>query len=248
MVNAAVITGAASGIGRACVVRLLAGGWKVWALDRNHDGLASLSETDRRLHPLDCDISDPQSASAAFAHISQGMDDVRALVHCAGVIRKGKLSEMTVEEIDLMSSVNIRGTWLTVTTAVPLLKRTGSLADPSRVVVVGSVGGIRPRLGNGFYSASKTAQHVLASVFAAELGPFGITVNVVAPGRVDTPMIRVPGPGNDLVLPPVITPNPLGRIGQPNDIVDVVEFLLGDGARYVNGAVLPVDGGERAAF
>jgi 3-oxoacyl-[acyl-carrier protein] reductase len=107
---------------------------------------------------------------------------------------------------------------------------------------------MRPKVGTGIYAASKAAVHTIANIYAAELGPSGITVNVVAPGTIDTPMVRsLAGVDpNSRYKPSGVSP--LGRIGYPDDVADVIEFLLSDQARYVNGAAIPIDGGTRAAF
>lgn len=247
----AVVTGGASGIGR-CVVRdLLAGPWQVWALDVSADGLARLTQdfdVGERLRVADCDVSDTASVARAFAAIGSATASIDALVCSAGVIRPGPLAKHAPGDLDLMLAVNVKGPWLCVHEALPALQRGACVDDPARVVFVGSVTGMTPKAGSGFYGATKSALHTLASVFAVELAPTGITVNVVAPGTVDTPM-------RDQVLNAskasgyqTYGTSPLGRIAQPDDVASAVLYLLSDAARFVNGAILPVDGGSRAAL
>jgi NAD(P)-dependent dehydrogenase (short-subunit alcohol dehydrogenase family) len=114
--------------------------------------------------------------------------------------------------------------------------------------MVGSCSGLRPKIGSGFYAASKAALHVLTGVLAVELAPSGILVNAVAPGTVATPMLEGARTPREGMLYTSSGESPLGRIAQSDDIADVILFLLGDHAKYVNGSIIPVDGGNRAAF
>ncbi len=247
----AAVTGAASGIGQRTVERLIKAGWLVWAIDISAEALSGQAQTvrsDDRLRSLVCDVSDADSTAAAFAAVARDTPRLDALICSAGVLRIGLMEEATTQDIDEMFNVNVKGPWLCIRSALPLLRHGASTEAPSRVVIVGSISGIRPKVGAGFYAASKSASHVAAGVMAVELAPSGVTVNVVAPGTVDTPMIAAavnarPGP--------VYKPSgesPLGRVARPDDVVDVIEFFLSDAARYVNGVVLPVDGGTRAAY
>jgi NAD(P)-dependent dehydrogenase (short-subunit alcohol dehydrogenase family) len=249
----AVVTGGASGIGRRTVERLLAEGWRVWALDLNEKALAGFMEpaTGDRYRYHRCDVRDVESLRVALAAVQRESVGIRALVCCAGVTIVSELSEMSIEQADLLFDVNVRGPWLTIREALPLLQREGSVADPSRVVVIGSIAGMRPKVGGGMYGATKAALHVIAGVYAVELAPTGVTVNALAPGTVDTPMSRKAASDALAGASPLYKTSgvsPLGRIAQPDDVADAVLFLLGGGAKYINGAVIPVDGGTRAAF
>lgn len=251
MNKTAVVTGGASGIGRRTVERLLAEDWNVWSFDVSEEALAEHAQTlnvGTRLRFRKCDVFRPESVKAAFDSVRQTSDKLDALICSAGVIRIGSLEEQTSEDVDLLIGVNLKGTWLSVREAIPLLRKDASVADPSRVVIVGSIGGIRPKSGSGFYSATKAAVHVLAGVFAVELGPTGIIVNAVAPGTVATPMVQALANRSAGSSYKPSGDSPLGRIAQPDDVVDVIQFFLSDAAKYVNGTVLPVDGGTRAAF
>ncbi|MFT3721726.1 SDR family NAD(P)-dependent oxidoreductase [Pseudorhodoferax sp.] len=247
----AVVTGGASGIGRRTVERLLAEQWQVWALDVSQERLARMDQelgAGGHLRTLGCDVTDEAGVQRAFAAIRSATGGIDALVCSAGAIRPGPLTSHSAGDLDLMLAVNVKGPWLCVREALPALRLGASVEAPARIVFVGSVTGMMPKAGSGFYGATKSALHALASVFAVELAPSGITVNVVAPGTVDTPM-------RDQVLSAsrasgyqTYGTSPLGRIARPDDVAGAVLYLLSDAARYVNGAVLPVDGGSRAAL
>lgn len=247
----AVVTGGASGIGRCVVETLLTAEWQVWALDLSQERLARMAhelDAGGRLRVLGCDVSDEASVQAAFAAISGEAAGIDALVCSAGAIRPGPLVAHSPGELDLMLAVNVKGPWLCVRAALPALRQGSSTDDPARIVFVGSVTGMVPKTGSGFYGATKSALHALASVFAVELAPCGITVNVVAPGTVDTPMRDQVLRASKVSGYQTYGSSPLGRIARPDDVAGAIAYLLSDAARYVNGAVLPVDGGSRAAL
>jgi NAD(P)-dependent dehydrogenase (short-subunit alcohol dehydrogenase family) len=130
----------------------------------------------------------PDDIARAFERIGAMAGSVDALVCSAGVTRVGELAQTSVEDADLMLDVNLKGPWLAIREALPWLRKNAHVDDPSRVVVVGSIAGMRPKISSGLYGASKAAVHVLAQIYAVELGPSGITVNVVAPGSTNTGM------------------------------------------------------------
>jgi NAD(P)-dependent dehydrogenase (short-subunit alcohol dehydrogenase family) len=246
------ITGAASGIGQAAARRLLQAGWTVFGLDMAQSRLDTVAGEfaafQERFKPMRCDVTDATRVVAAFAEIGAATPSINALICCAGILRSGLMEAMPVEEFDLVLNVNTRGTWLCAKEALPLLRRAARPEDPSRVVLLSSIAALRPKTLSGAYAASKAAVSHLCRVMAAEWASSGVLVNALAPGTVDTPMVQAmadPSVGKGY-RPSGISP--LGRIAQPDDIVDVVMFLLSDGARYVTGATIPVDGGTQAAF
>jgi NAD(P)-dependent dehydrogenase (short-subunit alcohol dehydrogenase family) len=252
MGKTAAITGAASGIGQAAVHRLLEAGWTVFGLDvaqarldTVRQGFAAYQD---RFKPIVCDVADAARVAAAFAEIGRATPSLDALVCCAGVLRSGLMEAMSVEDFDLVLTVNTRGTWLCAKEALPLLRKAAGPDSPSRVVLLSSVAALRPKIVSGAYAASKAAVSQLCRVMAAEWAPSGVLVNALAPGTVDTPMVQAmadPSVGKGYRPSGV---SPVGRIAQPDDVVDVMMFLLSDGARYVTGTTIPVDGGTQAAF
>ncbi|MBN8927276.1 MAG: SDR family oxidoreductase [Rhodospirillales bacterium] len=249
MAKTAAITGAASGIGRAAVQRLVAAGWTVAGLDLPGPRLDALAaEAGPGFRPMPCDVAEAAQVAAAFEALAATTPALDALICCAGVLRSGKMAEMPVEEFDRVMSVNVRGTWLCARAAFPLLRQAARPEAPARVVLLSSIAALRPKVISGAYAASKAAVSQLCRVMAAEWAPEGILVNALAPGTVDTPMVRAmadPSVGKGYQPSGV---SPVGRIAQAEDVVDVIQFLLSDAARYVAGTTIPVDGGTQAAF
>lgn len=252
MTKTAAITGAASGIGQAACGRLLQAGWIVFGLDNARDRLDRVSERfavyQGRFRPVHCDVADAARVTAAFQEIAATSKTLNALVTCAGVLRTSLMEDMPIEDFDLVLNVNTRGTFLCAQKALPLLRAGASADNPSRVVLLSSVAALRPKIVSGAYAASKAAVSQLCRVMAAEWAPSGVLVNALAPGTVDTPMVAaVADPGTSKGYRPSGV-SPVGRIAQPDDVVDVVMFLLSDAARYVTGTTIPVDGGTQAAL
>ena len=252
MTRIAAITGGASGIGRGTAQRLLGEGWTVVALDRDEAGLAALRKDlgahEGRLHTQVCDVASVESVTGAFAEIGRRFGRLNGLVCSAGLLRIGTLDSMPVEEFDALFAVNVRGLWLSAREAMPLLKIAGADGEPARVVFLASISGIRHKIDSGAYAATKAAVVALTKVMAVESAPHKVLVNAVAPATVDTPMVRPHlNPGGNTRYRTSGT-SPLGRIAQPEDVAAVISFLLGKDAAYVNGTVIPVDGGTVAAF
>lgn len=252
MNRTAAITGAASGIGLAAARRLLEAGWTVFGLDNAQDRLdrvaAGFAEHGARFRPTLCDVGDAADVTAVFGRIGHATPALNAVICCAGVLRTARMEDMRIEDFDLVMNINTRGTFLTAQQALPLLRAGATADDPSRVILLSSLAALRPKVVSGAYAASKAAVTQLCRVMAAEWAPSGVLVNALAPGTVDTPMVAVlADPSTSKGYRPSGV-SPVGRIAQPEDIVDVMMFLLSDGARYVAGTTIPVDGGTGAAF
>jgi NAD(P)-dependent dehydrogenase (short-subunit alcohol dehydrogenase family) len=254
MSKIAAITGAASGIGRGTTKRLIENGWTVVGLDRSEAGLAALkaefASAGDRIATLPCDVASADSVSAAFKEIGRRYGRLNGLVCSAGVLRIGTLDSMSVEDFDDLFDVNVRGLWLAAKEAMPLLKVAGAERDLARVVFLASISGIRHKIDSGAYAATKAAVIALTKVMAVESAAFGVHVNAIAPATVETPMTEPylkPQAGSNTRYRTSGT-SPLGRIAQPADMAAVIHFLMGPDSGYVNGAIIPVDGGTVAAF
>ncbi|WP_296258141.1 MULTISPECIES: SDR family NAD(P)-dependent oxidoreductase [unclassified Pseudomonas] len=244
----AIVTGAASGIGKQCCLDLLAAGWHVYALDVSLDALTHLKQTQGpHLRTVMCDVSNERSIAAALEIIVAQVKHVSALICSAGILRTGSLMSLETSAFDQLFAVNTRGAWLVAKHAHPLLAAAASNEHPARIIMVGSIASIRPKVGGGAYSASKAALATLVRVMGVELAAENILVNAIAPATVDTPMIH----GNANASEGNYKPSgvsPLGRIAGVADITGVIGFLLSPAANYMTGTLLPVDGGTSAAF
>jgi 2,3-dihydro-2,3-dihydroxybenzoate dehydrogenase len=246
----AVVTGAASGIGRQCCRQLLDDNWRVFALDVSAATLGEVGaelQAGDRLQVLPCDVRDADNVASVFGEIARQAPSVDALICSAGILRTGPLMDMAIEDFDQLFAVNTRGAWLSAKAALPLLRQAATSQMPSRIVMLGSIAAIRPKIGGGAYAATKSALSRLVRVMAVELAQDNILVNAVAPGTVDTPMIAsaLAAPGK------TYKPSgrsPLGRVAEPGDVVAVIRFLLQPAANYVTGTWIPIDGGTSAAF
>ncbi len=252
MTGTAAITGAASGIGHSAARRLLEQGWTVFGLDAARERLdataAQFASFGDRFKPVVCDVTEATRVVAAFADIMFVTPSLDALICCAGILRTSPLENMRVEDFDQVFAVNTRGTWLCAKEALPLLRKAASPQRPARIVLLSSVAALRPKIAGGAYAASKAAVSQLCRVMAVEWASSGVLVNALAPGTVDTPMVRaVSDPAASQGYRPSGV-SPIGRIAQPDDVVDVIGFLLSDAARYVTGTTIPVDGGTQATF
>ena len=247
----AIITGAASGIGLAAARDLLAQGWTVYGVDRSERRLAETAATfaTSEFHPCLCDLQDADAIIATIAEIAEKAPKINALIASAGLARLGPLATMKVDTFDAIFGVNVRGMWLCCREAYPLLQQATAAGEIARVIILSSVSAIRPKIDSGAYAASKAAVSQLTQVMAVEWAADGILVNALAPGTVDTPMVRsaTQNPETQGNWRPSGA-SPLGRIAQPEDVVRVMRFLLSEDAAYVTGVVIPVDGGTRAAY
>jgi glucose 1-dehydrogenase len=243
----ALVTGAASGIGRATCLRLARdaqgrGGARIAAVDIGPSpALDGLMEDLRGLGAealaIHADMGSHEGPARAVAEAMGRFSGLDGLVSNAGINRPGALVDYSAEDWDRVFAVNTRATWLLAKAAYPALK-----ASRGAVVAVGSMSGSNAHANLGAYGPSKAAVIMLVRVLAQELGRDGIRVNTVSPGMVRTGMTarvyadpRITAERDALV--------PIGRVATPEDIADVIAFLLGSDARYVNGHDLVVDGG-----
>ena len=241
----AIVTGGAGGLGAAIAKGLIAGGYEVVIADVDEDALASTAEAlsgeGGRVRGMRCDVSDPQDVENLVRETvsSQGRLDV--LVNCHGIGPLPAFLETTPEIWNRTIAINLTGTFLCCQAAARAMvgRRSG------RIVNIASISGARAGFGRTAYGTSKAAVIHLTRQLAVELGPYGITVNAVGPGPVDTALTRsnhTPEARADYHA--MI---PLERYGTPEEIADAVVFLCSDKAQYVNGQTLFVDGGFTAA-
>jgi glucose 1-dehydrogenase len=237
-----VVTGAASGIGRAVALGFAAEGAKVAILDKDAAGaratLAMVTGAGGRGMAVTCDTTDRSSLDAANLSVTRQLGDADVLVNNAGVGKYVPLAEVSLEEWNRVLAVNLTGYFLCSQIFGRAMLERGSGA----LVHVSSIGAEHPTSSMGSYSVSKAGATMLSRLLAAEWGPRGVRSNAVHPGLVHTPMTQA-----NYAVPAVANARakaiPLGRIAQPEDIAKVVLFLASPLAGYVNGAQILVDGG-----
>ena len=238
----ALVTGAAGGIGTAIVHALASEGCDVALLDLQRS--ASLQETcaaagTRGQHALmiDADVRSFDRAADVIGQVVAHFGGLDILVCCAGITRDAVSWKLTESAWDDVLDVNLKGCFNYARAAAPALRTRGG----GRVVNVGSINGLRGKFGQANYAASKAGLIGLSKTLARELGRFGITVNVVAPGMTETAMTRTLA---DESKSAALTETVLGRLCSPADIADAVVFLCSQRARQITGEVLRVDAGQ----
>lgn len=239
------VTGAASGIGRATCVRLARDGReraKIAAVDLAVapalEGLAKeLRALGADVLPLAADMATADAPARVVEAAVARFGGLDALVSNAGINRPGALATYALEDWDRLFAVNVRATWLLAKAAYPALT-----SSHGAIVVTASMSGSEPHANLGAYGPSKAAVIMLGKVLAQEFGRDGIRVNSVSPGMVRTAMTEAVYADAGLAAERQALV-PLGRVATPEDIADVVAFLLGPDARYVHGHDLVVDGG-----
>ncbi len=225
----ALVTGGNRGIGLACAKRLRDSGLTVVVGCRSGvapDGLDAVA----------MDVSDSASIDAAFDSIEEKHGPVTVVVANAGITRDNLLMRMSDEEIDDVLTTNLAGTIRIARRAL----RNMIKARTGRIIMVSSVVGLMGSAGQVNYAASKAGLVGAARSLAREVGSRGITVNVVAPGFVDTDMTAELGEERKAEILGAV---PLARYAQPEEIAGVVDFIASADAGYITGAVIPVDGG-----
>lgn len=234
----ALVTGGASGIGRACAVTLAEAGSQVAVVDINEHGAQETVKAMGQGIAVPCDLGDPDDVTAMRDRVLAEMGGLDILVNCAGIISYVKgIGAVPVDEWDTVLDVNLRGTYLVCQAFIECMKerRGGSIVCFSSLAA--RVGGIEVGI---HYAASKAGLIGLVRTLAKEGGPFGIKVNAVAPGIILTePVKRQIGGREDAYLSQI----PLRRLGEPQDVADVVLFLASPLSDYVTGAVIDINGG-----
>lgn len=237
-----IVTGAASGIGRATAQAMAAAGARVAVVDRDEEGVrmtaTGLGDPDRHL-AIGFDLRDCAAIPAMVDEVVDEFGGLWALAHVAAVLRRQPLDEVTEEDWDLQLDVNLKASFF--------LDRAAGNA-----MIAGGRGGriinftsgsflVGPASGSDAYVASKGGVVSMTRGFARSYGPHGILVNAISPGQIDTPMQHVDNPPETIAAG--IAACPLNRMGQPEELAAVVVFLASQHASFVNGATINVSGG-----
>jgi 3-oxoacyl-[acyl-carrier protein] reductase len=244
-----IVTGGANGIGRATVQRLARSGAAVAIWDRDLAPLGGLLDALRaegaRVHAATVDVTDRAAIDAAVADTVARFGGIDILINNAGIVRDAQLVRVKEGEVtgglsaadfDAVIAVNLKGVFECTQAVVPAMLARGGGAIVSASSVVARVG----NFGQTNYVAAKAGVEGMTQVWARELGRRGIRVNAIAPGFIATDMTAAM-PAH--ILEQMAARTPLARMGAPDDVAAAYCFLVSDAARFINGAVLPVDGG-----
>lgn len=241
----ALITGAASGLGRAAAARLLADGACLALADIDAAALEQVRAgfdqpaTRVRAYPLDVRDADAVQRGVDAAAADFGRIDI--LVTSAGVSCQGTVLDNPLAAWDRVIAINLTGSYLcTQAVARHMVAR-----KSGRIVMLASISGQQVWSGRVAYASSKGGVLALAKSCAIDLAPYGITVNSVSPGPIETPQTAVLH--NQVVRDAIVRATPMARYGQPDEVADVIAFLASDEARFVTGHDLVVDGGLTSA-
>ena len=232
--KAALVTGGGGGIGAATCALLLASGARVASLDL--PGRSAVEGT----VGIEADLRDPAAVKRAVARAVEEMGRLDVAIHCAGIARDGVLWKLDDAAWSDVMRVNLDAAFWLLREVVPALRSAGGGA----IVLVSSINGERGKFGQANYAASKAGLLGLTRTAARELGAFGIRVNAVAPGIIDTPMTAALP---EDVRRKAVEETALGRMGSPEDVAAAALFLVSAMARHVTGQVLRVDGGQLMA-
>jgi 3-oxoacyl-[acyl-carrier protein] reductase len=237
----ALVTGSGRGIGRAIAVRLAKGGAKVAIAYRAND--AAAEETAELVRDVGAggelfkgDVASPEDVEALVKGVGETFGPVEILVNNAGTTRDNIMLRMKDAEFDEVLRTNLKGTYLCTRAVLRRMVR----ARWGRIVNISSVVGLLGNAGQANYAASKAGIIGFTKSVAREVAGRGITVNAVAPGYVKT---ELTGSLSENIKGQIMGQVPMGRFGKPQEIAEVVAFLAGDGAAYVTGQTISVDGG-----
>jgi acetoacetyl-CoA reductase len=237
MARVAVVTGGTRGIGRAISIGLKDAGYRVAATYGGNDEAAKEFSEQTSIPVFKFDVSDFNACTAGVRAIEQALGPIEVLVNNAGITRDSTMHRMSYEQWNAVIQTNLSSCFNMSRSVIDGMRSRGF----GRIVNIGSINGQAGQYGQVNYAAAKSGIHGFTKALAQEGASRGITVNAVAPGYVDTDMVRaVPAE----VLEKIIARIPVGRLGKAEDISRTVLFLVADDADFITGSTLSVNGGQ----
>jgi NAD(P)-dependent dehydrogenase (short-subunit alcohol dehydrogenase family) len=241
------VTGAGSGIGRACALALASEGARVALIGRRKDRLEAVArEIGNNALVVAADVSKKPDIDRMVEQTVANFGGLNILVNNAGVLHAGTVEQVTEQQWDETFNVNVRGVWLLSRAALPQLRKAGG----GSIINIASVLGINGVRNRACYAPSKGAVVLLTKCMAIDHGHENIRVNAICPAFVETDLTAAvlrKAPDPEAMRRERISAHPIGRLGQPEDIAGMAVYLASDESSWVTGAVFPVDGGYLAA-
>lgn len=241
----AIVTGGSRGIGRMIAEGFVENGVRTYITARKADACAEtaadLSKKGECI-ALPADLSTKEGREAFVAEITAREAKIDILVNNAGAAWGAPFEEYPDEGYDKVMDINVKAIFTLTRDLMPLLKQGASQQNPSRVINIGSIDGLRVSTMDNFaYGASKAAVHFLTKNLALRLGPKGVTVNAIAPGAFQSNMMNAT---LEKFQDKIESENPLGRIGSPEDMAGLALYLASNASKYMTGQVIALDGGR----
>jgi acetoacetyl-CoA reductase len=237
MARVAIVTGGTRGIGEAICQRLKKQGHTVIANYGGNDEKAKAFTAATGIPSKRWDVGDHEAALAGVAAVEAEYGPVDIVINNAGITRDGTLHKMSFDDWNEVMRINLGGCFNMAKAAFPGMRERGW----GRIVNIGSINGQAGQYGQVNYAAAKSGIHGFTKALAQEGAKFGVTVNAIAPGYIDTDMVAaVPPP----VLEKIVAKIPVGRLGQAEEIARAVAFLTSDNGGFVTGSTLSINGGQ----
>ena len=237
MTRVAIVTGGSRGIGRAVCLALRDQGVSVVANYAGNDAAAQQFTADTGIPAYRWDVGDHEACLAGCAEVAAQHGPIDIVVNNAGITRDGVLHRMTFDDWNDVMRINLGGCFNMAKATFPSMRERGW----GRIVNIGSVNGQAGQYGQVNYAAAKSGIHGFTKALAQEGAKFGVTVNAIAPGYIDTDMVAaVPAP----VLEKIVAKIPVGRLGHAEEIARGVAFLTSEEAGFVTGSTMSINGGQ----
>ncbi len=237
MAHVALVTGGTRGIGEAICVALKAAGFTVAANYVGSDDRANAFTQKTGIRAWKWNVADHQATLDSVAAIEAELGPIDVVVNNAGITRDGTLLKMSFEAWKEVLDVNLGGCFNTAKATFPGMRQRGW----GRIVNIGSINGQAGQYGQVNYAAAKSGIHGFTKALAQEGAKFGVTVNAIAPGYIDTDMVAAVPPE---VLEKIVAKIPVGRLGKAEEIARAVAFLCSDDAGFITGSTMSVNGGQ----